>query len=285
MEVADGIDMAKLKGINRIRKFRRTADKLVSKISSLEGISGIALIGGLTRGFTDKFSDLDVVVFLNEDDDHLKTQVHNARLDEEKRSGIEIDLEMHLVEHFKAWNWDEIDKREFSRAEIVFDPDGKIKKLFEEKLSVPKDYWIKRVAVFIEYLTWYGCPPQENVGTISESWIERGDLVSAHYCLNYSVELLLKILFALNKEFLPPPKWIVFDSCELEWLPNDYRKLIKEATCTKSFTTKDFKRRLNAIRKMWSQTVPKIEEETKMTIDQIRKYSFEHDFRLFQYVE
>jgi hypothetical protein len=43
----------------------------------------------------------------------------------------------------------------------------------------------------------------ENAGTIAEAWVDRGDMLSAHYCLNYSIELLVKTVFALNKEFLP----------------------------------------------------------------------------------
>ena len=49
--------MFKLKGKNQIRKFRRVAEDLALKISSLEGVSGIVFIRGLVRGFADKFSD------------------------------------------------------------------------------------------------------------------------------------------------------------------------------------------------------------------------------------
>jgi len=61
--------MLNVKGKNQIRKFRRIAEGLASKIASYEGVAGIIFIGGLVRGFTDKFSDLDIIVFLNRKDE------------------------------------------------------------------------------------------------------------------------------------------------------------------------------------------------------------------------
>jgi len=59
--------VVQLKGENRIKKFRRVAEGLASKISACEGVTGIVFIGGLVRGFADKFSDLDITVFLNKE--------------------------------------------------------------------------------------------------------------------------------------------------------------------------------------------------------------------------
>jgi len=271
--------MVKVKGNNQIRKFRRIAEGLASKIAPYEGVAGIVFIGGLVRGFTDKFSDLDIVVFLNRRDEQLRRQIYDLGLDEERRFGIDIDLEVHFLEDFKRLRWDEADKWEFSRAKIVFDPEGEIKKVFGQKLELPKDFWIKRVVICAEYLKWYCCPPRKDVGTVAESWIERGDLVAAHYCLNYAADLLVKIIFALNREFLPAPKWRMFYSYSLKWQPMNYKKLIKEAMIMRSFSARDFNRRLKTIREIWHKIVPKIEDETGLTPDQISKYYVEKILR------
>ena len=264
--------MLNVKGKNQIRKFRQVAEGLASKIAPYKGVAGIVFIGGLVRGFTDKFSDLDIIVFLNRKDKHLRRQIYDLGLDEERRFGIDIDLEIHFLEDFKKWKWSEVDKWEFSRAEIVFDPKGGIKKVFREKLRVPKDFWVKRIVVCGEYLKWYCCPPREEVGTVAESWIERGDLVSAHYCLDYAVELLIRVLYALNREFLPAPKWRIFYSYGLKWLPENYKRLLGEAMLLKSFSVKDFNRRLRAVRELWCGILPKIREETGLTTELISKY-------------
>jgi len=267
--------MVRLKGENQIERFRHVAERLVSKISSYEGVTGIVFIGGLVRGFVDKFSDLDIIVFLNRKDEQLRKRIHDVGLDEGKLSSIDIDLEIHFLEDFKRWRWDEVDKWEFSHAEIVFDSEEDVKNLFREKLRLSKNFWIRHIAVCAEYLKWYCCSLKEDVGTIAEAWIERGDIVAAHYCLNYAVELLVRMTFALNKEFLPAPKWRMFYSYSLKWLPRDYRELIGETMCVGSFSKKDFYRRLKVLHELWREIVPKIKDETGLTTMQLSEYFVE----------
>jgi len=267
--------MPKLKGKNQVRRFRRVAEGLVSKISSFEGVAGIVFIGGLVRGFADRFSDVDIIVFLSRRDERLKRRIRGLGVDVQRRLGIDVDLEVHFLEDFRRWKWDEVDRWEFSRAEIVFDPKGEVKKIFKEKLRVRKGFWVRRIVVCGEYLKWYCCPPKGDVGTVAECWVERGDLVSAHYCLTYGVDLLVRIVFALNREFLPAPKWRIFYSYELKWLPENHRRLLGEAMLVKSFSVKEFRRRLEAIRKLWCEMLPKIREETGLTTELISKYYVE----------
>jgi len=267
--------MVKLSGRNQIAGFRQVAERLASKMDSCEGVIGIVFLGGVVRGFADKFSDLDIIVFLGKIDEQLRRQVYEIGLNEEKRSKVDIDLEVHFLEDFKRWRWDENDRWDFSRAKIVFDHEGEIGKVFREKLRLPKDFWVRRIVLCAEYLKWYCCPPREEVGTIAEACMDRGDLVAAHYCLNYALDLLLRLVFALNKEFLPSPKWRVFYSYELEWLPRDYEKMLKEAIINTELSAQDFGRRLKAVRKLWPDTLHRIQEETGLTVDLISKYYVE----------
>ena len=165
-----------LKGKNRIKAFRRIAKGLASKISNCEGVAGVAFIGGLVRGFADKYSDLDIVVLLSERDGKLRKRFYELASNEAKSCNADIDLEVHFLEDFRKRQWDEIDRWTFAKAEIVFDPKGALKEALSEKLRRSESFWINRVVVYAEYLKWYCCPPHENVGTIAESWVERGDL-------------------------------------------------------------------------------------------------------------
>lgn len=261
-----------MKGENKIEKFREVAEELASKISSFESVTGIVFIGGLVRGFADKFSDLDIIVFLDRKNDEVKRQIYALSHAVERRYSIDVDMEVHCIEDFRKWKWDEIDRWEFSKARIVFDPKKQIREMFSARLKLPEDFWIKRIAVCSEYLRWYCCPINEKDGTVAESWIERGDLTSAHYCLTYAVELLLKGLFALNKEFLPAPKWRIHYSYGLRWLPENYRDLMKETMIAKDFSKAEFYRRLKAVRDLWKEIISKIEKETGLTQQEISKY-------------
>lgn len=264
-----------LKGINRIKKFRQTAEELASRISAYEGVAGIVFLGGLVRGFADKFSDLDIIVFLRKRDEQLRMRICKIGVDEEKRCNVDVDLEVHFLEDFRRWGWSETERWDFSKAQIVYDPKGEIKKLFQRKLKVPKDFWVKRIVVCSEYVKWYCCPPRTDVATVAEAGIDRGDLVSAHYCVNYSVDLLLEIIFSLNKEFLPVQKWRLSYSYSLKWLPKNYKVLVKEAVKVGNFSVTELSRRMEALRKMWREILLKIEEETGLTVELISRYYIE----------
>lgn len=268
--------VAELKGENRIQDFRKIARELASQISNHKGVVGIAFLGGLVRGFADKFSDVDMVVLLAKKNQQLRKQLYDLSSTMQERFNTDIDLEVHFLKDFRKQKWDEIDRWEFSKAEIVYDPEGTVKKVLKEKLKLPKDFWKERVVECAEYLKWYCCPPRTDVGTVAESWLERGDLSSAHYCLNYAVEVIVSIMFALNKQYFPAPKWQLFYSYNLKWRPRNYRQLITDAMRIKSFSAEDFDRRLTAIRKIWRGILPKIEDETGLTMDQLSKYYVEN---------
>ena len=265
----------KLVGRNKISEFRQIAERLVSKISPFEGVVSIVFMGGLVRGFMDKYSDIDIMVFLDKEDRVLARWIRQMGSDVQRFTGVDVDLEVHPFEHLRNHKWNEIDRWSFAKSEIVYDPKGKTRRLFEDKLRFSDDFWVRRVVVCCEHLKWYCCPPEEDMGTMAEAWIDRGDLLSAHYCLTYSIDVMLRIIFALNKEFVPPQKWTVFYSYGLKWLPKDYEKLLTEAMTIKGMSKDNFERRLKALRKMWSNVMPKIEEGTGLTLDSLSRYYVE----------
>ncbi|MEM3153769.1 MAG: nucleotidyltransferase domain-containing protein [Candidatus Bathyarchaeia archaeon] len=271
--------VVKLKGINRIARFRRVAADFASQIAAHKGVAGILFLGGLARGFADEFSDLDVLVLLKNRDEDLKRKLVGIWRDAERRHRIEIDFEIHFIEDFKAYSWDDADRWEFLKAKIVFDPEGEAKKVLDEKLKVSENFWKKRVVVCAEYLKWYCCPVRKGSSTVAEVWIKRGDLTSAHYCLNYGVELLIRLIFALNKEFWPAPKWRLFHSYSLKWLPKNYSRLIREALGTGELSLMDFERRLRALQVLGREVFRKIEEDMGLDADLISKFYVEKVLR------
>jgi len=268
--------MKRLHGENRIAHFKEIAEQLKLKICSFEGISGIVFMGGLTRDFADSYSDVDVTVFLAEKDESLRKNVEKIGSEMRLRLGVDVDLEVHFLEDFKARKWSEIAKWDFAHAKVVFDRNGDIRKLLKMKLTVPKSYWMKKIVVYGEYLEWYCCSPKENDETLADIWVRRGDLTSAHYCVNYAMTLLIRIIFALNKEFLPPPKWEIFYSYGLKWLPRNYEKLVDSILTVKSISKPELNRRLRAARELWHEILPKMKEETGLTPELIPKQYVKH---------
>jgi len=134
--------MLGFKGENRITQFEEEASRVVSRVSALEGVAGIVFLGGLVRGFVDKSSDLDITVFLDGNDDSLRRQVGQIGLEEQKRTGVEVDLEIHHLEDFERKRWSEVDRWDFSIAKVTFDPNGEVTKMISAKLRVPEGFWI-----------------------------------------------------------------------------------------------------------------------------------------------
>jgi len=233
----------------------------------------------LIRGFADKYSDVDIIVLLGEKDEDLRKKVRKIGNEQQRRSGVDVDLEVHFLEDFRTRKWDEMATWDFSHSEIVFDPEGKMRKLLKKNLRVSKSFWLKRIVIYGEYLKWYCFPPKDNVGTIVDTWVDRGDLISAHYCLNYALNLLIRIIFALNREFLPPPKWEIFYSYNLKWLPSNYKKRISEALTVKNLSKSDLDRRLRATGELWREVLPKIRQETGLTPELMSRQYARHVLR------
>lgn len=264
--------MTELKGPNQIDTFRQVAQKLMSRISACEGVCGILYHGGLVRGVADRFSDIDITVFLDRDDKELQRVIRSIEREEEKRSGLETDMMICNLDDSRKGRWSEIERREFSKAKIVFDPEGQIEELLNDKLSVSGDFWVNRIITLTQHLKWYCCPYEQGGGTITEVWVERGDSVAAHHCVSYGLEVLFEMMFVLNREFFPSVKWRLFDSYALKWQPNNYRHLIQETMLVRSFSKEDLDRRLNAVRQLWNSILPKIEEQTRMTLKELDVY-------------
>jgi predicted nucleotidyltransferase len=264
----------RLSGTNRIRKFRQIAEKLAAQITRHHKVNGIVFIGGLARGFADRSSDLDVMVFIDQENGTLEKQIRQIVANESKKTNIEIDLEIRLLDNFKKHKWNEIEKWDFSHAEISYDQNGQIRKIIDAKSKTSKEFWLRRLVQCAEYMKWYCCPSSENVGTVAETWIDRGDPVSAHFCLSYAIELILKTVFALNKEAMPPPKWSVFYSRSLKWLPKNYA-LLNDVMKTGDLSVADLRLRLEAVRKIWAEILLKIRSETGFGPREIDRYYVE----------
>jgi hypothetical protein len=81
-------------------------------------------------------------------------------------------------------------------------------------------------------------------------------------------------VFALNKEFMPPPKWSVFYFRNLKWLPKN-SALLNDAMKTDDLSVDDLRRRLKAVRKIWAEILPKIKSETGFEPREIDRYYVE----------
>ncbi|MFW9979515.1 MAG: nucleotidyltransferase domain-containing protein [Candidatus Thorarchaeota archaeon] len=263
--------MKGLHGENRIESFKRIADEMVKSISHFGSVEGILYIGGLTRDFADKYSDLDMVVLFNNDDPFAKDFLTSLAAQHEDRSGLEIDVEIYFLEDYIAREWNEYTRWDLSHAIYVFDRQGEVKKQFENKLRLDDVDWRRRLAHPLVYLSWYCCPTEDYIPSMIDLWNDRGHLISAQYSVNYSIDLILETVYALNRSYLPAPKWRLYYTHELEWLPPDFEASISEAMLLKEMTEEDTKRRATHISRLNQEISLQAEKVFGLDRDTIRK--------------
>jgi len=245
-------------GSGRLADALAVAEEFASRFIR-DGVVGIVFLGGVARGYFDKFSDIDIIVFKRRGVDL------GVRAEYEfEYKGFVIDYEVMDYEDFVGSEWDMERRWAFSDVKIFYDPEGRIKSLIDEKtcLGDEEKRWL-----IIEGVTqseWY-------CNVVSESWVYRNDMVSAHYCINIALDELIKALFMLNDKLLPAYKWRIYLVQHLGWLPEKFNEKLREVLSIKDFSIEELERRRDALNYVWRQVLPRAEKEVGMKFDEFKK--------------
>jgi predicted nucleotidyltransferase len=214
-------------------------------IESLEGVCGITLNGGMSRGYADHLSEIDIVIYLDENIYNLWSNGKSP-----VASGITrfdnylYDIKIVNMEEEKQKNWDSIALWDLSYAKILYDPRGELKKLIENKLkNKPKPIQAEGL---LFSCWWY-------FRLAGDIWIHRGDIAQGHYMLNGAVTKLLEALFKVNGEYNPHEKWIIHFSRTLSWTPVQWEERLLEAMNTGNFSKESLVKRQTVIEKLWEE--------------------------------
>ena len=225
-----------------------------------KGIIGIVFLGGIARGYFDKFTDIDIIIFKRK----------NAKLrmkleDEIEYKNFTIDYEITNYEDSIKSEWSTEKRWAFSTVKIFYDSQGKIKALIDKKVIPLKS--TEKKMMLIEGMTqseWY-------CNIMTNSWILRGDILGAHYSIYFALDELLKAIFALNNELLPNKKWRIYQVQRLKWLPKKFNEKLKEIMLMKNNSVKEIQRRRNALNYIWKQMLPIAEKEIGMKFNEFKK--------------
>lgn len=265
-----------LKGENLASHHEAVAKEFVEEIAQFKEVEGVVLLGGAAKGFADRHSDIDVVVFINEKD------FDKVPRGERQYKGYDLDTIVLYYPSAKSKWWNMERRWAYSSAKILYDPKGKIEMLLEEKIKFPKG---EKRAILVEeifFLAWYGINYKEGAWRgydffrKPEFWVDRGDVESAHYILNKALDMVLDILYIANDQLIPDEKWKFHFVHSLPWLPADFETKLREATLIKSMDPEDFKRRLIALASIYKETMEKLESETDLFPKNIYQYLLDH---------
>ncbi len=228
---------------NQLDRLRAHLDRQLPHFAALPGVVGITLNGGLSRGYADHLSEIDVTFFLTPAA-YQHWQAGHAPFG----TGIQMidgqlyDLKALNLDDERARAWEMVTRWDASYAEILHDPDGAIAALLADKLAHRPDPHEAGGPLFAAW--WYF----ELAGNI---WIHRGDPLQGHLMLTQAVVELVKALFVLNGEYIPHEKWLIHMSRTLAWTPPDWESRLTAVLCDLAPTVDSLRQRQARIAALW----------------------------------
>jgi hypothetical protein len=230
---------------NHLAALRRHLDGVIPRLSVMEGVVGLTLNGGLSRGYADQLSEIDVTIFLTPESfqrwetDRTPITVGICMLD-----GQLYDIKYVNYDTERERDWEPVAVWDASYAEILYDPQGLIRQLLTCKLAHRPEPL--EAGGLLMSCWWY----YELAGTI---WIRRGDVMQGQHLFNQAITPLVQALFVANCEYIPHEKWLLHLSRSLEWKPVDWESRLAAALSTGDMSIASLQARQKAIRELWEE--------------------------------
>jgi predicted nucleotidyltransferase len=193
-------------GENRYEEFLERARTISEKISTIDGVVGILATGGLGRGFCDDYSDLDLIVYV--DDDKLD-EISEYIAVGVRYQGIELDTPVEsfdeaLAQPVPSDYWSQVMRWDRQNSQILHDTDDRLRDLLQSKLIFPEE---ERQQIMEKHRN----EVEEKLRFELEMWDSRGDIHNMSHALRQGAEHLILWIYAKNGEFQPYiPKWIFY---------------------------------------------------------------------------
>ncbi len=235
----------KIRKDNCLNEFMDALSKNMNKIKEFDDIAGIMLDGGMSRGYADYLSEIDIVVFLH---DAAAQSYHSRKtpisLGITKLDGYLYDVKVVNYEEELQRDYDSVALWDLSYAKIIYDNNGELKALFEKKLQRKTEL---SQAEGLMFEAWW------SYRLAGDIWLYREDALQGHYCLNNAVKPLISAMFIANQEYIPHDKWLLHMSRSLEWKPDHYEELLALILGTGDMSLESLYKRQQSVEHLWNR--------------------------------
>lgn len=230
---------------NRLPHLRDHLNRTLPRLQQIPGVEGITLNGGMSRGYADHLSEVDLTLYLADAEyDLYQRGVSLIPSGIVMVKGQLYDIKITSMTAELAAQWPDVARWDASYAEILFDPHGKLAELLGKQLAEPpacdgaggplfECWWHFRLA--------------------GDIWIHRGDGLQAHLIFNRAIEPLVKALFIANREYVPHEKWLIHMSRTLAWRPDRWEERLAVALTVPNPTVEAARERQEVIAALWDE--------------------------------
>ena len=230
---------------NQIDTLRAHLQRMLPRFVAIDGVLGVTLNGGLSRGYADHLSEIDVTLFLASAAYHTWQQdKFPVALGITVLDGQLYDIKIVDIAAEEQRAWEDVALWDASYAQILYDPEGRVQRMFEEKLAQRPD---PAAAAGPMMGCWW------HFELAAEIWIHRGDVLQGHQMLNQAVDNLVQALFLANREYIPHEKWLLHMSRSLAWQPADWNNRLRAALSTGEMDMESVRTRQTIIRQLWTE--------------------------------
>lgn len=229
-----------------LEKANRVGKEFIQKYIN-DNVVGIVFLGAIVRGYFDHLADIDIAVFKKQNSEVPLTKKFY------KIEDLEVQIWLSDYERELTIPWDMAKRWTYSQCRIYFDSQDKISHLLQEKVPLKPEEkkWLMMSGLTLS--EWY-------VNRLTQLWIERGNIVSAHHMFDQGIIYFFDMLFGLNDELVPDMKWRYYCVEQLKHLPHNFQEWIKETMNLHAFTVEEVERRKRAFMEMWREMQPIIEK-------------------------
>lgn len=221
----------------KFEEMLKNAKKIANDLSKENGVIGITLCGGLSRGYADELSEIDLNIYLeNEVYNDWITGMGPIPHSDASWKGNYVDVEFFSFEKEAKENWNLTKKWDASYNVVLFDPEKRIEALINEKDVFSSQDKFQCISDYFGKCMYIG-------NLVILQWMNRGDPLAANQLISSAIPALIGLLFLANDEYPPHEKWALNYSYSLKWLPKDWKKRIAEILLTREFSVKEVARR------------------------------------------
>lgn len=256
---------------NKYDDYFRQAQAFADRFAVHEGMVGVLLAGGVARGYADRFSELDLAVYLTRT--HFENWIQRGLAPfpegDSCVNGWHVDFDYFCYEDEIEAEWEPVKRWDRSYAVVLHDPQGLMQEMLARKAVLTEE---EKRRLTSRHLILYG---DYFCNLVVPSWLHRGDPLAAHHCLNTALDSLIKAVFLANDELIPFDKWTLNLSYTLAWTPRDWRERVKQAMLVREVSRADVERRCALIRDLFAECKERLVGGKRESLDVIETHKLE----------